>query len=42
MGEVYVLFWFDIENCMVPQSDDAAKRLTMILEKHDVRGTTPG
>ncbi|NPV08530.1 MAG: hypothetical protein HPY83_11300 [Anaerolineae bacterium] len=39
MPNVYVLFWFDVEDCMVPQSDDAAKRLAWILERHRVRGT---
>lgn len=39
MPHVHVLFWFDVEDCTVPQSDDAAKRLAMILGKHQVRGT---
>ncbi|MBM4048133.1 MAG: hypothetical protein FJ279_23775, partial [Planctomycetes bacterium] len=39
MASVYVLFWFDVEDCTVTQSDDAAKRLALILEKHGVRGT---
>ncbi|MHB0878402.1 MAG: hypothetical protein ACYC5O_20390 [Anaerolineae bacterium] len=37
--DVRVLFWFDVEDCMVPQSDDAAKRLAWILERHGARGT---
>lgn len=36
---VYALFWFDVEDCTVTQSDDAAKRLALILESHGVRGT---
>lgn len=36
---VHVLFWFDVEDCTVTQSDDAAKRLALILREHGVRGT---
>jgi hypothetical protein len=36
---VHVLFWFDVEDCTVTESDDAAKRLAWILERHGVRGT---
>ncbi|NUP99679.1 MAG: hypothetical protein HUU35_07485, partial [Armatimonadetes bacterium] len=39
MPKVQVLFWFDVEDCTVPQSDDAAKRLAWILSRHGVRGT---
>ena len=39
MAEVYALFWFDVEDCTITQSDDAAKRLANILTAHDVRGT---
>lgn len=39
MAKKYVLFWFDVEDCSVPQSDDAAKRLCEILSSHGVRGT---
>jgi len=39
MGKRHVLFWFDVEDCTVPQSDDAAKRLAQILTRHGVRGT---
>jgi hypothetical protein len=39
MPKVYVLFWFDVEDCTVPQSDDCAKRLCQILTKHGVTGT---
>ena len=35
---IYALFWFDVEDCTVTQSDDAAKRLANILADHDVRG----
>ena len=35
----YVLFWFDVEDCSVTQSDDAAKRVAQILTNHGVRGT---
>jgi len=39
LANVYVLFWFDVEDCSVPQSDDAAKRIAQILGQHGVRGT---
>lgn len=39
MNKVYVLFWFDVEDCSVPQSDDCAKRLCQILTRHGVTGT---
>ena len=39
MGTVYALFWFDVEDCTVPQSDDAAGRLARILTENGVRGT---
>ncbi len=39
MARKYVLFWFDVEDCSVTQSDDAAKRLCEILTSHGVRGT---
>ena len=39
MATVHALFWFDVEDCSVTQSDDAAKRLALILERHGVRGT---
>ena len=39
MPNVYVLYWFDVEDCTVPQSDDANKRLANILAAHGVRGT---
>jgi len=39
MNKVYVLFWFDVEDCTVTQSDDCAKRLCQILTRHGVTGT---
>ena len=39
MATRYILFWFDVEDCTVTQSDDAVKRLCQILTKHGVRGT---
>ncbi len=39
MAKKHVLFWFDVEDCSVPQSDDAAKTLAEILTHHGVRGT---
>lgn len=39
MADVYVLYWFDVEDCTVPQSDDAAGCLATILTENNVRGT---
>ena len=39
MAKVYALFWFDVEDCTITQSDDAAKRLANILASHSERGT---
>jgi len=39
VGKAHLLFWFDVEDCMVPQSDDAAGRIAQILSEHGVRGT---
>jgi len=39
LPNTYVLFWFDVEDCSVPQSDDAAGRIAEILTEHGVRGT---
>jgi hypothetical protein len=39
MSSRYVLFWFDVEDCTVTQSDDAAKLLAEILIRHGIRGT---
>ncbi|MGQ9515090.1 MAG: hypothetical protein ACUVTL_08610 [Thermoproteota archaeon] len=36
--EIFVIFWFDVEDYVTPESDDAVKRLAEILEKHGVRG----
>lgn len=35
----YVLFWFDVEDCSLPETDDAAKRIALILSGQGVRGT---
>jgi len=39
LAKAHVLFWFDVEDCSVPQSDDAAKRIAQILSEHGIRGT---
>jgi len=39
MAKRYVLFWFDVEDCTVTQSDDATKRIAQILTRHGVRAT---
>ena len=39
MATRYILYWFDVEDTTVPQSDDANKILGNILLKHGVRGT---
>ena len=39
MNARHVLYWFDVEDPTLTQSDDAAKRLCQILTKHGVRGT---
>ena len=38
-GNVYVVLWFDTEDYILPQSDDAAKRITEILSREGVRAT---
>ena len=38
-GNVYVILWFDTEDYILPQSDDAAKRVAEILEREGVRAT---
>ena len=38
-GNVYVILWFDTEDYILPQSDDAAKRITEILSREGVRAT---
>ena len=35
---VYVTLWFDTEDYVLPQSDDAAKRLAETLTRLDVTG----
>jgi len=35
---IYVILWFDTEDFVTPEADDAAKRLAEILEEHGVRG----
>jgi len=39
MAKVYVFFWFDVEDYITPQSDEALKRLLEIFERQNVRGT---
>jgi hypothetical protein len=36
---VYVAFWFDTEDFILPQADDAAKRLAEMFAKRNVKGT---
>jgi len=39
MGQnIYVIFWFDTEDYVTPEADDAAKRLAEILEGNGVKG----
>jgi peptidoglycan/xylan/chitin deacetylase (PgdA/CDA1 family) len=38
-GSVYVVLWFDTEDYILPQSDDAAKRVAEILSRQGVRAT---
>ncbi|MBO3803531.1 MAG: hypothetical protein JTT11_06620 [Candidatus Brockarchaeota archaeon] len=39
MGQdILVIFWFDTEDFVTPEADDAAKRLAEILEEHGARG----
>lgn len=35
----YLLYWFDVEDTTVTQSDDATKKVCQTLLKHGVRGT---
>ena len=39
VSKVYALFWFDVEDCTVPQSDDAARQVAICLSRHGVKGT---
>ena len=38
-GKVYVILWFDTEDYILPQSDDAAKRLAVFLTQQGIRAT---
>lgn len=38
-GKVYVLIWFDTEDYILPQSDDAAKRLAAFLTQQGIQAT---
>lgn len=38
-GQVYVLLWFDTDDYILPQSDDAAKRLAVFLSQEGVPAT---
>ena len=38
-GQVYVLLWFDTEDYILPQSDDAAKRLAVFLTQQGIPAT---
>jgi hypothetical protein len=38
-GPVYVLLWFDTEDYILPQSDDAAKRLAVFLTEQGIPAT---
>jgi hypothetical protein len=39
VGQVYVLLWFDTEDYILPQSDDAAKRLAVFLTQQGISAT---
>jgi hypothetical protein len=38
-GHVYVVLWFDTEDYILPQSDDAAKRIAVFLKQEGISGT---
>src|SRR5438874_12153246 len=38
-GKVYVVHWFDTEDYILPQSDDAAKRLATFLTEQGIQAT---
>src|SRR5439155_23017756 len=38
-GRVYIVLWFDTEDYIRPQSDDAAKRIASFLTQQDIRAT---
>ncbi|MBC7320301.1 hypothetical protein H5T89_06620 [bacterium] len=39
MSKVYVLFWFDVEDFISPQSDNALKGIIDILDSYKIKGT---
>jgi len=39
MSKVYVLFWFDVEDFITPQSDDALKGIIDVLDTYRIKGT---
>ena len=39
MAQVNILFWFDVEDYITPQSDDALLRLLEIFDRNGVKGT---
>jgi len=38
-GDAYVVFWFDTEDYITPEADDAALRLARILSERGIHGT---
>ena len=38
-GRVYLVLWFDTEDYILPQSDDAAKRVALFLTQQNIRAT---
>jgi peptidoglycan/xylan/chitin deacetylase (PgdA/CDA1 family) len=38
-GKVFVILWFDTEDYILPQSDDAAKRLAVFLTQQGIKAT---
>jgi hypothetical protein len=42
LGKVYVVLWFDTEDYIVPESDDAAKRLATFLTEQGIQATFKG
>ena len=38
-GKVYIIIWFDTEDYILPQSDDAAKRLAAFLTQQGIKAT---
>lgn len=39
LGKVYIVLWFDTEDYILPQSDDAAKRLATFLTEQGIQAT---